>query len=165
MLLLSSLFALVAPSMAATPAVCMDLELQFQEQSRIAADAHHSVRQAEDDVRANRSFYDSRTDLLRDLESLTAERDALHAFLEATGMTPTLEASLLALAEREADVLWRISDVEHQIANMEHAVVIASIHADIAFAEAHRAESRLDRCLEDFDNIERPTLHQPTFGR
>jgi hypothetical protein len=160
MLAFSSLFVLIAPAMAATSGVCMDLELQFQEQSRIAAEADHLVRQAEDDVRAHDWMYEIRADLQRDLDGLTADREALHHLLEATGMTAELEASLVDMAETEADILWRISDVEHRIAGLEHEVIIASMHADMTFDQASRAGERLERCLKNI-----PAPRRLTFGR
>jgi hypothetical protein len=160
MFALSSLFVLIAPAMAATPGICMDLELQFQEQSRVAAEADQMVRQARDDVRAHDWMYDIRADLQRDLDSLAAERDALQNLLGSTGMIAELEASLMEMAETEAEILWRISDVEHRIAGLEHEVIVASMHADMTVEQAARAEDRLERCLEDL-----PEMVRPIFAR
>lgn len=160
MIAFSSLFVLIAPAMAASPGVCMDLELQFQEQSRVAAEADQMFRQAKDDVRAHDWMYDIRADLQRDLDALATERDALQNRLAATGMLDELEASLMELAETEAEILWRISDVEHRIAGLEHEVIVASMHADMTGEQASRAQDRLERCLEDL-----PVMVRPIFAR
>ena len=158
MLAFASLFTLIAPSMAETPGVCMDLEIQFQELSRLASEADHSVRQAQDDVRAHEWMYDSRTDMQRNLESLTDERNALQRLLAVKGMTPDIEASLMAIAQSEAETLWNLSHVEHQIAGLEHELIVATQHADIAFGAASRAEDRLDRCLGSIVERDRPFI-------
>ena len=160
MLAFTSLFVLAASASATTPAVCMDLEIQFQEQARMAAEADQAVRRAEDDVRAHDWMFDNRADLQRDLESLMAERAAVHDLLPTTGMTPELEESLIALAESEADILWHLSRVEHQIAGLQHELIVASMHAEIAFDAAFRAEEHLERCLEDMAEVGGPAIRR-----
>ena len=152
----SSWFVLVASATAATPDICMDLEIRFQEESRLAAEADQEVRQVEDDIRAHSWMYDNRTDLRRDLQSLAADREALHRILESAGLTPELEEQLMQLAEIESEILHNLSSIEHQIAIMENELVIASRHADIAFKAANRAERRLERCLDDGVVSDRP---------